>query len=78
VFTWRRGDVLLIDNLQVHHAGMPGFGPRDIKVIMGNPVPLGHANGGGLLQVKTDDACRSVHDRLQEFARRSQSSSATA
>jgi alpha-ketoglutarate-dependent taurine dioxygenase len=78
VFTWRRGDVLLIDNLQVHHAGMPGFGPRDIKVIMGNPVPLGHANGAGLLNVKMDDGYRSVDDRLREFARRSQSSSATA
>lgn len=78
VFTWRRGDVLLIDNLQVHHAGMPGFGPRDIKVIMGNPVPLGHANGEGLLQVTMNDDYRSVHDRLQEFARRTQSSSVRA
>lgn len=77
VFTWRRGDVLLIDNLQVHHAGMPGFGPRDIKVIMGNPVPLGRT-GEGLLQVKMDDGYRSVHDRLAEVARRTQSSSMTA
>jgi alpha-ketoglutarate-dependent taurine dioxygenase len=77
VFTWRQGDVLLIDNLQVHHAGMPGFGPRDIKVIMGNPVPLGHA-AEGVLHVKMDDDYRTVHDRLVEFARRTQSSSVTA
>jgi alpha-ketoglutarate-dependent taurine dioxygenase len=69
VFTWQRGDVLIIDNLQVHHTGMPGFGPRDIKVIMSNPVPVGRATGEGLLHVKTDDGYRSVHDRLLEYAR---------
>ena len=46
-------------------------------VIMGNPVPLGRT-GEGLLQVKMDDGYRSVHDRLAEVARRTQSSSMTA
>jgi len=69
VFTWQPGDVLIVDNLQMHHAGMPGFGPRNIKVMLGNPVPLGPATGEGLLQVKLDDGYRSVHDRLLEFAR---------
>jgi alpha-ketoglutarate-dependent taurine dioxygenase len=69
VFTWQPGDVLIVDNLQMHHAGMPGFGPRNIKVMLGNPVPLGRATGEGLLHVKTDDGYRSVHDRLLESAR---------
>jgi alpha-ketoglutarate-dependent taurine dioxygenase len=69
VFTWQPGDVLIVDNLQMHHAGMPGFGPRNIKVILGNPVPLGRATGEGRIQVKVDDGYRSVHDRLLEVAR---------
>ena len=40
VFTWEAGDILIVDNLQMHHAGMPGAGPRDLKVIMGNPISI--------------------------------------
>ena len=77
VFTWRPGDILIIDNLQMHHAGMPGLGPRDIKGIMGNPVPMG-VIGTGLLQVRLDEDYRSLHDRLMEFAGRSSSQSVVA
>ena len=28
LFSWRAGDVLLLDNARVLHDGMPGFGPR--------------------------------------------------
>lgn len=36
VFTWRAGDVLLIDNFQMLHAGMPGLGPRELRVMLFN------------------------------------------
>ncbi len=36
--SWRRGDVLLIDNFRTAHAGMPGFGPRELAVQMYDPV----------------------------------------
>src|SRR5262249_1829559 len=37
-FTWRRGDMLLIDNLKLAHEGMPGFGPRELAVLIANPL----------------------------------------
>jgi hypothetical protein len=38
--TWKRGDVLIIDNLKIAHSGMPGVGPRDLKVVMCNCGPI--------------------------------------
>ncbi|MCH9684283.1 MAG: TauD/TfdA family dioxygenase [Deltaproteobacteria bacterium] len=35
---WRRGDVLLFDNFRTTHAGMPGFGPRELAVQMYDPA----------------------------------------
>lgn len=37
---WKKGDIMLIDNRKVMHAGMPGMGPRSIRVIIGNPVDM--------------------------------------
>lgn len=37
---WRRGDILLFDNFQMLHAGLPGFGPRNLNIMMFNPVYL--------------------------------------
>ncbi|MGL5743032.1 MAG: TauD/TfdA family dioxygenase [Legionella sp.] len=34
---WKKGDVLLIDNKKVMHAGMPGMGPRVIRAMICNP-----------------------------------------
>ena len=39
-FTWERGDILVIDNLKMAHAGMPGLGPRNLKALICNCVPL--------------------------------------
>jgi alpha-ketoglutarate-dependent taurine dioxygenase len=39
-FLWKKGDVLIVDNLQLGHAGMPGHGKRDLRVMLCNPVPL--------------------------------------
>lgn len=37
---WKKGDILLIDNKQVMHAGMPGAGPRLVRAIIGNPLNM--------------------------------------
>lgn len=39
-FLWRRGDLLLVDNLKMAHAGMPGVGPRQLRVMISNRVDL--------------------------------------
>lgn len=43
-FLWEKGDVLIIDNLQVAHAGMPGktskTHPRKIRAMLCNPLKL--------------------------------------
>lgn len=40
VFRWARGDVLLIDNARVMHDGLPGAGPRSLKVALAGELPL--------------------------------------
>lgn len=37
---WQKGDVLLIDNKKVMHAGMPGSGERVIRALICNPMTL--------------------------------------
>jgi len=56
-FSWRKGDVLLIDNLQIAHSGMPGFGPRTIRTIICNPIAIDFAfpNSGKQNIVKQDN-----------------------
>lgn len=38
VFTWKEGDVILADNMQVLHNGMPGRGDRSLRVMICNPL----------------------------------------
>lgn len=64
---WRRGDVLLFDNLQVLHAGLPGFGPRALGVQMYNPVTL-HAPRAGRHTVPSTAGSRSMGERLGDAA----------
>lgn len=40
---WKNGDILLIDNRKVVHAGMPGTGPRSIRAIIGNPLEMNYS-----------------------------------
>lgn len=47
---WRPGDILLFDNLQVLHAGLPGFGPRELVVQMYDPI-VPRPDKGGLCRV---------------------------
>lgn len=37
---WQPGDILLVDNKQVVHAGMPGAGPRLVRALIGNPLEM--------------------------------------
>ena len=37
---WKKGDLLLVDNKKVVHAGMPGSGPRLIRAIICNPIDM--------------------------------------
>jgi hypothetical protein len=78
VFTWQPGDLLIVDNLQMHHAGMPGFGPRDIKVMLSNPIAVTPRGSAGVRHLTADEAFSSLHERLSEFARRRPSQSVSA
>lgn len=37
---WQKGDILLVDNRKVAHAGMPGSGPRLIRALIANPLEM--------------------------------------
>lgn len=37
---WKKGDVLLIDNKKVMHAGMPGSGERVVRAMICNPMAM--------------------------------------
>ncbi len=60
VFTWKSGDVLLVDNIKMAHAGMPGFGPRNIRVMFGNPVVLNYEESAPGCQQVADESCESL------------------
>lgn len=47
---WKKGDILLIDNRKVVHAGMPGLGPRLIRAFIANPLAMEYtANSSGVI-----------------------------
>jgi hypothetical protein len=39
-FEWKSGDLLIVDNLKMAHAGMPGFGPRLLRALICNPISV--------------------------------------
>ena len=41
---WKRGDILLVDNKKVMHAGMPGTGPRLIRAMICNPLQMNYSS----------------------------------
>jgi alpha-ketoglutarate-dependent taurine dioxygenase len=41
---WKKGDILLIDNKKVMHAGMPGSGTRIIRAMICNPLALDYTS----------------------------------
>jgi len=46
-FIWQEHDVLLVDNIQVAHAGMPGICttkyPREIRAMLSNPIKIDYS-----------------------------------
>ncbi|MFA6301995.1 MAG: TauD/TfdA family dioxygenase [Legionella sp.] len=41
---WQKGDILLVDNRKVMHAGMPGIGPRIIRAMICNPIQMDYTD----------------------------------
>lgn len=40
---WQKGDILLVDNRKVVHAGMPGAGSRLVRAMICNPLELNYS-----------------------------------
>ncbi len=68
-FRWRAGDLLMIDNLKMAHAGMPGLGPRLLRAMICNPIamPLAAA-GSGEWAVPGEAVPRTIGDELSRAA----------
>lgn len=50
---WKKGDILLIDNKKVAHAGMPGKGKRTIRAMICNRVDINYTlNESGLIKAQ--------------------------
>lgn len=41
---WQTGDILIVDNRKVAHAGMPGKGQRTIRALIGNPLRMKYSH----------------------------------
>ncbi len=41
---WEKGDILLVDNRKVAHAGMPGAGPRQVRALISNPLHMKYSD----------------------------------
>ena len=41
---WKKGDILLVDNRKVIHAGMPGSGPRLVRAMICNPMDMKYSS----------------------------------
>lgn len=53
---WQKGDILVVDNRQVMHAGMPGSGPRLVRAMICNPMEMKYsALDSGSITCKTRD-----------------------
>jgi alpha-ketoglutarate-dependent taurine dioxygenase len=56
-FKWRAGDVLIADNLKMAHSGMPGSGPRTLRVLICNPIRMRYdSKGPGIHVVGGNDS----------------------
>ena len=69
-FFWKRGDILVVDNLKMAHGGMPGFGRRQIRALICNRIPLrfSHDASGAYLP-PIDETYECLGNRLATLAR---------
>lgn len=72
VFTWKQGDVVIFDNTQLLHAGMPGLGSRELAVILANPLRMHRPLTSGVLEVSLEDGHVSMEQQLKSFLERQQ------
>lgn len=63
-FLWRAGDVLLIDNLQVAHAGMPGKGPRILRTMLCNPIKMNYTYSASGVQSVEQSLTETLGEQL--------------
>ncbi|MDQ6814266.1 MAG: TauD/TfdA family dioxygenase [Bacteroidota bacterium] len=67
-FTWKKGDILLIDNLQMAHGGMPGFGPRTIRAMLCNPLEMDiSASAPGRQSLTKNNNYQSLAERFERL-----------
>lgn len=70
-FKWQRGDVLIVDNLKVAHAGMPGFGSRDLKALMCNRIAMPCTPGAGVFAPRETEEQQTLGAKLTALAKAS-------
>jgi Taurine catabolism dioxygenase TauD, TfdA family len=63
-FLWKRGDILIVDNLKMAHTGMPGLGHRELRVLLCNPVVLDYSRDALGLQLLANDMEQSLGEQL--------------
>ena len=63
-FLWKRGDILIIDNLKIAHGGMPGLGPRELRALLCNPVVLDCSRDALGLQLLANDVKQTLGEQL--------------
>ena len=66
---WKRGDIMIIDNLQLAHSGMPGRGRRVVRASMANPLLLDCRPGAPGVQEIASAEPDSLAASLRRFAR---------
>lgn len=68
-FRWKSGDVLMVDNAKMAHAGMPGFGPRLLRAMICNPMALPcSGDGPGLWRLPNDGLEVTIGARIEDLA----------
>ena len=69
-FAWKSGDILLIDNTKIAHAGMPGDrSPRTIRAMICNPLKFDYSYPSTGLQPINASAPRSLGDILVDYSK---------
>lgn len=73
-FLWQKGDVLLVDNLQVAHAGMPGKTtkkhPRNIRAMLCNPFKMPYTPSALGLQEKGELLAATLGETMERLSKR--------
>ncbi len=67
-FNWQKGDVLLIDSLQMLHSPMPAIGSQEMYLMMCDPFPIDYANVKGVISPGLKHSgFESLHIKLDRY-----------